>query len=101
MYGVTTKILENGNLEHICDILINILNIGFINIAIRLVSGFTVIDVIINKNPDVINIYDKCGSTHLEMVKEYVVKNPVITIIPKIGEAIMFEIINVKDTVLK
>lgn len=76
MYGVTTKILENGNLEHICDILINILNIGFINIAISLVSGFTVIDAIINKNP-------------------------VITIIPKIGEAIMFEIINVKDTVLK
>ena len=51
MYGVTTKILENGNLEHICDILINILNIGFINIAISLVSGFTVIDAIINKNP--------------------------------------------------
>ena len=76
MYGVTTEILENGNLEHICDILINILNIGFINIAISLVSGFTVIDAIINKNP-------------------------VITIIPKIGEAIMFEIINVKDTVLK
>ena len=76
MYGVTTKILENGNLEHICDILINILNIGFINIAISLVSGFTVIDVIINKNP-------------------------FITIIPKIGEAIMFEIINVRDTVLK
>ena len=76
MYGVTTKILENGNLEHICDILINILNIGFINIAISLVSGFTVIDAIINKNT-------------------------VITIIPKIGEAIMFEIINVKDTVLK
>lgn len=48
MYGVTTKILENGNLEHICDILINILNIGFINIAISLVSGFTVIDAIIN-----------------------------------------------------
>ena len=90
MYGVTTKILENGNLEHICDILINILNIGFINIAISLVSGFTVIDAIIN----IIFIIQKADDIPIN-------KNPVITIIPKIGEAIMFEIINVKDTVLK
>ena len=31
--------------------------------------------VIINNHPDGININDKCGSTHLEMLKEYVVKN--------------------------
>ncbi len=30
---------------------------------------------IINNNPDGININDKCGSTHLEQIKEYVVKN--------------------------
>lgn len=30
---------------------------------------------IINNNPNGININDKCGSTHLEMLKEYVVKN--------------------------
>ena len=31
--------------------------------------------VIINNNPNGININSKCGSTHLEMLKEYVVKN--------------------------
>ena len=31
--------------------------------------------VIINNNPDGININRGCGSTHLEMLKEYVVKN--------------------------
>ena len=31
--------------------------------------------VIINNNPNGININDKCGSTHLEMLKEYVIKN--------------------------
>ena len=31
--------------------------------------------VIINNHPNGININDKCGSTHLEMLKEYVVKN--------------------------
>ena len=31
--------------------------------------------VIINNNPDGININDGCGSTHLEMLKEYVLKN--------------------------
>ena len=31
--------------------------------------------VIINNKPDGININQKCGSTHLEMLKEYVVKN--------------------------
>ena len=31
--------------------------------------------VIINNNPDGININSGCGSTHLEMLKEYVVKN--------------------------
>ena len=31
--------------------------------------------VIINNTPNGININDKCGSTHLEMLKEYVVKN--------------------------
>ena len=31
--------------------------------------------VIINNHPDGVNINDKCGSTHLEMLKEYVVKN--------------------------
>lgn len=31
--------------------------------------------VIINNNPDGININAGCGSTHLEMLKEYVVKN--------------------------
>ena len=31
--------------------------------------------VIINNHPDGININDRCGSTHLEMLKEYVVKN--------------------------
>ena len=31
--------------------------------------------VIINNNPNGVNINDGCGSTHLEMLKEYVVKN--------------------------
>ena len=31
--------------------------------------------VILNNNPDGININENCGSTHLEMLKEYVVKN--------------------------
>ena len=31
--------------------------------------------VIINNNPDGININHGCGSTHLEMLKEYVIKN--------------------------
>ena len=31
--------------------------------------------VIINNNPDGININHNCGSTHLEMLKDYVVKN--------------------------
>ena len=31
--------------------------------------------VIINNNPNGININDGCGSTHLEMLKEYVLKN--------------------------
>ena len=31
--------------------------------------------VIINNNPNGININDGCGSTHLEMLKEYVIKN--------------------------
>ena len=30
---------------------------------------------IINNNPDGININEKCGSTHLEGLKEYVIKN--------------------------
>ena len=30
---------------------------------------------IINNNPNGININDKCGSTHLEYLKEYVVEN--------------------------
>ena len=31
--------------------------------------------VILNNNPNGININDGCGSTHLEMLKEYVIKN--------------------------
>lgn len=31
--------------------------------------------VIINNNPDGVNINDGCGSTHLEQLKEYVIKN--------------------------
>ena len=31
--------------------------------------------VIINNTPNGVNINEKCGSTHLEMLKEYVVKN--------------------------
>lgn len=39
---------------------------------------FTVLGIkhhILNDNPDGININDNCGSTHLEMLKEYVIKN--------------------------
>ena len=44
-------------------------------VAEKVFSVLGINHVIINNNPNGININDGCGSTHLEMLKEYVVKN--------------------------
>ena len=52
---------------------------------------------------DILIFYPSILSLYRILERKYTImaQNPVITIIPKIGEAIMFEIINVRDTVLK
>ena len=44
-------------------------------VADKVFKALGINHVIINNNPNGININDGCGSTHLEMLKEYVVKN--------------------------
>ena len=44
-------------------------------VADKVFKALGINHVIINNNPDGININHGCGSTHLEMLKEYVVKN--------------------------
>mgnify|MGYP004680349647 FL=1 len=44
-------------------------------VAEKVFSILGINHVIINNKPDGININDGCGSTHLEMLKDYVVKN--------------------------
>ena len=44
-------------------------------VAEKVFSILGINHVIINNNPNGININDGCGSTHLEMLKDYVVKN--------------------------
>jgi phosphoglucosamine mutase len=44
-------------------------------VADKVFTALGINHVIINNNPDGININEKCGSTHLEMLKEYVIKN--------------------------
>ena len=44
-------------------------------VADKVVSTLGINHVIINNNPDGININHNCGSTHLDMLKEYVIKN--------------------------
>ena len=44
-------------------------------VAEKVFSVLGISHEIINNNPNGININDGCGSTHLEMLKEYVVKN--------------------------
>ena len=44
-------------------------------VAEKVFKALGINHVIINNTPNGININDKCGSTHLEMLKEYVVKN--------------------------
>ena len=44
-------------------------------VAEKVFSILGINHVIINNKPDGININDRCGSTHLEMLKDYVVKN--------------------------
>ncbi len=43
-------------------------------VADKVFKALGINHVIINNHPDGININDKCGSTHLGMLKEYVVK---------------------------
>ena len=76
IYGVTTKILANGNLEQKLDIFINKFNIGFNQKTKRFESECEIIEIII-------------------------IENPTSTIIANIGEANMFETKNVSETVLK
>ena len=44
-------------------------------VADKVFKTLVINHVIINNNPNGVNINDGCGSTHLEMLKEYVVKN--------------------------
>ena len=44
-------------------------------IANKIFSLLGINHTIINNNPDGVNINQNCGSTHLEMLKEYVIKN--------------------------
>ena len=44
-------------------------------VADKVFKALGIKHVIINNKPDGININQQCGSTHLEMLKEYVVKN--------------------------
>ncbi len=44
-------------------------------VADKVFKALGINHVIINNNPNGVNINDGCGSTHLEMLKEYVVKN--------------------------
>lgn len=44
-------------------------------VADKVFSTLGIKHVIINNNPNGININENCGSTHLEMLKEYVIKN--------------------------
>ena len=44
-------------------------------VAEKVFSVLGINHVIINNNPNGININDGCGSTHLEMLKDYVIKN--------------------------
>ena len=44
-------------------------------VADKVFSTLGINHVIINNNPDGININHNCGSTHLDMLKEYVIKN--------------------------
>ena len=44
-------------------------------VADKVFNALGINHVIINNNPDGININHGCGSTHLEMLKEYVIKN--------------------------
>ena len=46
-------------------------------VAEKVFSVLGINHVIINNNPNGININDGCGSTHLEMLKDYVIKNNV------------------------
>ena len=44
-------------------------------VADKVFKALGINHVIINNNPNGVNINDGCGSTHLEMLKDYVVKN--------------------------
>ena len=44
-------------------------------VADKVFTALGIEHIIINNEPDGININHKCGSTHLEMLKDYVVKN--------------------------
>lgn len=64
-----------GKLKENFRVAIDTANGATYKIAKRIFSKLGITFEIINNKPNGININDKCGSTHLEMLKEYVVEN--------------------------
>ena len=61
--------------RHDFKVVIDTANGATYEVADKVFTTLGINHVIINNNPNGININDGCGSTHLEMLKEYVVKN--------------------------
>ena len=59
----------------IFKVVIDTANGATYEVADKVFSTLGINHVIINNNPDGININHNCGSTHLDMLKEYVIKN--------------------------
>ena len=56
-------------------VVIDVANGATYEVADKVFKALGINHVIINNKPDGININHNCGSTHLEMLKEYVIKN--------------------------
>ena len=66
--------IENYNKENF-KVAIDTANGATYEVADKVFSTLGIEHVILNNTPDGININENCGSTHLQMLKEYVVKN--------------------------
>lgn len=63
------------NLDTNFKVVIDTANGATYDVADKIFTKLGINHKIINNTPDGININDKCGSTHLEMLKDYVVSN--------------------------
>ena len=64
-----------NNIDSEFKVVIDTANGATYKVAEKIFTKLGINHTIINNTPDGININEKCGSTHLEMLKDYVVKN--------------------------